>query len=166
MAFYKLCDCGNKSFFEHRGQAPRRCGNCGRSLLEFSVKDEAEDESPEVDILDEPEDKPAEELSVDSFYYSLDTMDGEQSIIIPSTGGIVGRAALGADILENTRAVSREHIFVRYRGRIGVLIEDKSKYGTFVNDEQLIKGTPKFARDGDIVRLYSVELRVTKHEEE
>lgn len=166
MAFYKLCDCGNKTFFEHRGQAPRRCGNCGRSLLEFSVKDEAEDESPEADVLDEVEEKPSEERRADGFYYSLDTMDGGQSIIIPSTGGIVGRAALGADILEDNHAVSREHIRVRYSGRIGVLVEDKSKYGTFVNGERLIKGTPKFVRDGDIVRLYSVELRVTKHEEE
>lgn len=165
MAFYKLCDCGNKTFFEHRGQAPRRCGNCGRSLLEFSLKDEADDESQEAETPSEQEEKPAEELSVDSFYYSLDTLDGEQSIIIPSTGGIIGRAALGADILENTRAVSREHIFVRYRGRIGILIEDRSKYGTFVNGEQLIKGTPKFARAGDVVKLYSFELKVTKHEE-
>lgn len=162
MAFYKLCDCGEKSIFEHRAKAPRRCGNCGRSLLEFRVMDEAEDEIQEKEIVGENHD---DGLKVNSFYYSLDTLDGENSIVIPSTGGIIGRAALGGELLAPYGAISREHIFVRYRGRIGILVEDKSKYGTFVNDEQLIKGTPKFVRDGDIVRLYSLELKVTRHEE-
>ena len=40
MAFYKLCDCGIKNVFEHRGLAPRKCEKCGRSLLEVSVVDE------------------------------------------------------------------------------------------------------------------------------
>lgn len=162
MAFYKLCDCGTKNMFEHRGLAPRKCENCGRSLLEFSVVDE-----DLVDDEEEPiEEKPSEDIALDQFYYSLNTPDGTGQIVIPSSGGIVGRNALGAELLEKHNAVSREHIKVSYRGRIGLLIEDKSKYGTFVNDEQLVKGTTKFARDGDVIKLYDFELIVRRHEED
>ena len=148
--------------FEHRGLAPRKCENCGRSLLEFSVVDEdlIENQGENVD------EKPTEDIALDQFYYSLNTPDGTEQIVIPSSGGIVGRNALGADLLENHHAVSREHIKVAYRGRIGLLIEDKSKYGTFINDEQLVKGTTKFARDGDVIKLYDFELVVRRHEEE
>lgn len=162
MAFYKLCDCGTKNVFEHRGLAPRKCQNCGRSLLEFSVIDEDLENEPE-ELVDEV---PVTDISLDRFYYSLDTVDGTEQIIVPSSGGIIGRNALGAEIFESNHAVSREHIKVSYRGRIGLLIEDMSKFGTFVNDEQLVKGTAKFARDGDIIKLYNFELIVHRHEEE
>lgn len=162
MAFYKLCDCGTKNTFEHRGLAPRKCKNCGRELLEFSVIDE--------DLIDEQEeiitDQPSNDISLDRFYYSLITPDGQGEIIIPSSGGVVGRNALGSELLEKHHAVSREHIKVSYRGRIGLLIEDISKYGTFINGEQLVKGATKFARDGDKIKLYDFELVVQRHEEE
>lgn len=165
MAFYKLCDCGKKSFFEHRGLAPRKCANCGRSLLEFMVIDETDVLNEEQE---EAEDDDNQELEVDSFYYSLDTLDGKGSIIIPSSGGIVGRGyeCLGSDILQERRSVSREHIYVVYRGRIGLLIEDRSKFGTYINEERLVKNVPKFAREGDIIKLYNYELKVVRHCEE
>ncbi len=163
MAFYKLCDCGTKNHFEHRGLAPRKCENCGRSLLEFSVVDE--DLIEENEVEDEGT-TPSEDIALEQLYYSLDTPDGTAQIIIPSSGGIVGRNALGADILESDHAISREHIKVSYRGRIGLLIEDISKYGTFINGEQLVKGANKFAREGDIIKLYDFELIVRRHEEE
>ena len=163
MAFYKLCDCGTKNLFEHRGLAPRKCHNCGRSLLEASVVDEDLVEAIEDVVENQSEDI---DISLDQLYYSLITPDGTGQIIIPMSGGIVGRNALGAELLEKNLAVSREHIKVSYRGRIGLLIEDRSKYGTFINDEQLVKGATKFARDGDIIRLYDFELVVHRHEEE
>lgn len=163
MAFYKLCDCGTKNLFEHRGMAPRKCKNCGRSLLEVSVTDE-EDEAEEQESAREAE--PAEEPEEEQFFYSLDTLDGKSRIVIPAEGAVIGRAALGAELLAEHRAVSREHIYVAYRGRIGLQIEDRSKFGTFVNGEQMIKGTAKFARDGDVIRLYNFELKVKRHEED
>lgn len=123
MAFYKLCDCGTKNMFEHRGLAPRKCEKCGRSLLEVSVVDEELVEEQE-EITDE---KTSEDISLDRFYYSLNTPDGKEQIVIPSSGGIVGRNALGAELLGKHNAVSREHIKVSYRGRIGLLIEDISQ---------------------------------------
>lgn len=161
MAFYKLCDCGVKNVFAHRGMAPRKCSDCGRSLLEVSVVDE--------DLIEEDEEiieQPSEDLDVDRFYYSLEAVDGSGSIIIPSSGGVIGRNSLGADILEHKKAVSREHIKVTYRGRIGLLIEDISKFGTFVNDEQMVKGSNKFAREGDTIKLCNFELVVRRHEED
>lgn len=162
MAFYKLCDCGTKNMFEHRGLAPRKCEKCGRSLLEVSVVDEDLVEEQE-EITDE---KTSGDISLDRFYYSLNTPDGKEQIVIPSSGGIVGRNALGAELLGKHNAVSREHIKVSYRGRIGLLIEDMSKYGTFINNEQLVKGSARFARDGDVIKLYDYELVVHRHEEE
>lgn len=166
MAFYKLCDCGEKNRFAHRGLAPRKCENCGRSLLVFSERDEDDEvehfDGNRGDIASEVPD----DLEVERFYYSLIALDGSGEIILPSAGGIVGRAALGADLLQSHSAVSREHISVVYRGRIGILIEDMSKFGTCVNDEQLVKGTSKFARDGDVVKLYNFELQIKKHYEE
>ena len=103
--------------FEHRGLAPRKCEKCGRRLLELSVVDEDLIEEQE-DII---EDKPSEDIALDQLYYSLDTPDGTGQIIIPSSGGIIGRNALGAELLEKHNAVSREHIKVSYRGRIGLL---------------------------------------------
>ncbi len=160
MSFYKLCDCGTKNLFEHRGLAPRKCEKCGRSLLEFSVVDE---DLVEDDVIEE---NPSEDIALDLFYYSLNTPDGTGQIVIPSSGGIVGRNALGAELLEKHHAVSREHIKVSYRGRIGLLIEDISKYGTFINSEQLVKGTTKFAHEGDVIKLYDFELIVRRHEED
>ena len=166
MAFYKLCDCGSRNIFTHRGLAPRKCENCGRSLLEFSVVDE-DDEQDYVDVELAPQNINAPgDLEVERFYYSLVALDNSGEITIPSSGGIVGRAALGSDLLQKNRAISREHISVIYRGRIGVLVEDRSKFGTFINGEQLIKGTPKFARDGDIIKLYNLEFQLRKHDEE
>lgn len=162
MAFYKLCDCGTKNMFEHRGLAPRKCEKCGRSLLEVSAVDEDSVEEQE-EISD---DNHSEDTLVEGLYYSLNTPDGKEQIVIPSAGGIVGRNALGAVMLREHSAVSREHIKVTYRGRIGLLIEDISKYGTFINGEQLVKGTAKFAHDGDVVKLYDYELVVRRHEEE
>lgn len=160
MSFYKLCDCGLKNIFEHRGMAPRKCKDCGRSLLECSVMDEdaVKEQEEEQEVLS------VEELDIDRFYYSLDVPNEKGQIIIPPSGGIVGRNALGSELLANCKAVSREHIKVTYRGRIGLLVEDLSKFGTFINDEQLIKGTSKFARAGDVIKLFNFELVVHRHE--
>ena len=160
MAFYKLCDCGKKNVFENRGLAPRRCESCGRSLLDFSVADE-DDEHEEVE---ESQASGFDELSIETFHYTLEDLCGNYAIAIPPSGGIVGRAALGAENLEANRAISREHIRVSYRGHIGLLIEDISRYGTFLNDERLVKGTPKFAHEGDMVTLYDLKLKVKKYD--
>ncbi len=162
MAFYKLCDCGVKNTFEHPGLAPRKCKNCGRSLLQISAVNEDLEEEQEERV----EETFAEDLSPDRFYYSLDALDGSGSIVIPPSGGIVGRNALGAEILAKDLAVSREHIKVTYRGRIGLIIEDISRYGTYINDGKMVKGTRRFVREGDIIRLYDFKLAVRRHEED
>lgn len=166
MAFYKLCDCGTKNYFEHRGSAPRKCSNpeCGRPLWDKSVVDE--DLISDTEILDDIETDGDTDIALDDFYYSLDSADGEFSIKIPNSGCIIGRAAMGADFLAEHHAVSREHIRVTYRGKIGIMVEDISRFGTFINNENMEKGTRKLAREGDIIRLYNYEMIVKRHEEE
>lgn len=167
MMFYKMCDCGDKIVFAQRNLAPRKCSNCGRNLIGNTVYEE---EKAETDIKEEVEkefekesDEP-EKLS--EFYYSLEDLDGKFSISIPRTGGIVGRASIGAAELAQYSAISREHIKIQYRGHMGLVIEDISKFGTSINEERILKNTAHFIREGTVIKLYDVPLIVKKHDEE
>ena len=162
MAFYKLCDCGHKNYYTQKGLAPRKCEKCPRSLLNvIGVDEDAEDDVPSAA---EETSASREGSATESFFYSLDAVDGSGTIYIPRSGCIVGRANLGAEMLGSHRAVSREHIKVLYRGHVGLSIEDISKYGTYINGEQMVKGSIRIARDGDIIRLYDFDLIVKKHD--
>lgn len=167
MSFYKVCDCGKKFSYEKRGQAPRKCDVCTRSLIEVSAIEE--DVIDEVNTVDDEEvikGTSSDDISIDGFYYSLETPDGIHKIVLPSSRCVVGRNALGADVFASNLAVSKEHINVSYHGRMGLIIEDISKYGTFINDKQMVKGVTRLVRDGDIIKLYNFDLVVKFNEEE
>jgi hypothetical protein len=40
------------------------------------------------------------------------------------------------------------------------MVEVLSKFGTYVNDQLIIKGTAMFVHHNDIIRLFNVALRV------
>ena len=152
MAYSKLCDCGHRSIFENRGSAPRKCEECDRSLLGLSIID--------ISSNGEAVDSELEEEVPEQYPFSLVAIDEEFSIGIPAEGCIIGREAVGAKHLLKYNAVSREHIKVTLRGHAGLMIEDVSKFGSFVDDEPLIKGVCIRVMDGDIIKLYNVPLRV------
>jgi hypothetical protein len=152
VAYYKKCTCGHRSEFESRGMAPRKCGECTRSLLGLSVIEASSD--------DEAEETELEEEVTEQCPFSLVSMDEEYSIGIPAEGCIIGREAVGAKHLLKYNAISREHIKVALRGHSALTIEDVSRFGSFMNDEPLIKGVSVRVMDGDIIKLYNVPLKV------
>ncbi len=164
MSFYKLCICGKKNVFESRREAPRKCSNCQRDLLEVSTMDENKDEvgasGEENEEAEEGGGRQPLPSSDVTYLFSLEDTNGKYSIDIPPCGGILGREALGAEYFSNNMAVSRKHIRVTYRDHMGVMVEDISKFGTYVNGELLMKGSPIHVFNNDIIRLYNVELRV------
>jgi hypothetical protein len=163
MAYYKLCECGTKNYFEQRGSSPRKCDNCNRSLFGFSVMDEEAVgyKSNDFDLTVENTDSFREEHTI---RFTLESMDGKQKIEIPYEGCSIGRASHGSEFLQNKKSVSREHIVVKY-WKMGLLVEDISKFGTYVDDRLILKNSPMLVLDGQIVRLYNIEFRVRKHRE-
>ena len=87
MAFYKKCACGHKNVFEHRALAPRKCEECGRSLMSILTFDEDAEVPPTAEEAPAPQ-------APSGFYFSLDAVDGSGTISLPEEGGVVGRAAL------------------------------------------------------------------------
>ena len=161
MAFYYLCDCGKKSRFE-RGCAPRKCGSCGRSLIGYQVFDEDE---PLIEDESLQELEPEQETS-NMIRYQLVPLRGGEGIRIPPQGAVIGRMSTGSYILRQDRSVSKEHIEVSYRGQIGLQITDISRFGTFLNGDRLVKNVATVAFEGDLVRLYKVEFKIARYEEE
>ena len=163
MTFYKLCDCGIKVTFERRPDAPRKC-ECGRHLFEKPILDEADlpDEEPDAAEKIESELQPPTE---DVCTYSLDAVDGSFSIAIPPSGGIVGRQHLGMEHFVDNSAISRAHLEVAPRGKLGVGVTDVSRFGTTVGSERLIRDITKLIRPGTIVKLYETELLLVRHKE-
>lgn len=162
MAFYKLCDCGKKVTFEQKWSAPRKCPFCTRELTGATMDEDAVAAETEQEPAQEPH---CDDVAVSRVFYALVTPDGTGEIIIPPEGGIVGRDALGADLLEHHLSVSRNHIKVSYRGQIGLQIEDRSSFGTSLNGVRMVKGVPQFAKDGDQITLNKFLLIVRRHEE-
>ena len=163
MAYYKLCDCGIKVTFERRPDAPRKC-ECGRHLFEKPILDEADLPSEELDVAEDADPEPQTQTE-DVYTYSLDAVDGSYTIAIPPEGGIVGRQHLGREHFVNNSAISRAHLEVAPRGKLGVSVTDVSRYGTTVGSEQLIKDITKLIRPGTIVKLYETELLLVRHKE-
>lgn len=160
MAFYKLCDCGEKNIFEERFLAPRKCKYCGRQLQSKHIIDE--DEITENETVPEADDNEPEESSC----FRLELVDGEGSIRIPQQGALIGREALGAEMLRDDLEISRVHFAVFCRGLLGLSVYDLSKNGTFVNGEPVEENRAKFAKPGDIIQIHRTAFRVCKSEVE
>lgn len=90
--------------------------------------------------------------------YVLVAIDNSYEIPIPPEGGIVGRIELGAEQLAHNSAVSKQHLKVIIKKRLGVFVEDISTFGTFVNGEEIIKGDQVRVSVGSRITLYNEEL--------
>lgn len=95
--------------------------------------------------------------------YVLKLNNGKE-IEIPDEGGIVGRTEIGAEELAEFSSVSRQHLRVKPRRNIGVLIEDISTYGTFVDGKRIEKNDPVRIVDGSKVTLCNVDAVLTVKE--
>ena len=91
--------------------------------------------------------------------YILRSIRNNYEISLGDSECSVGRTAVGAEQLANNNAVSREHIIVKPNKRQrGVYITDVSRFGTKVNGNPIIKGTPVFVMAGSRITLYNEEL--------
>lgn len=93
-------------------------------------------------------------------------------IAVPKEGGWLGRDALGAELFEGNRLISRRHVFIRpdQNGRL-IVQDDQSMNGVFYD---VGKGRQKMERSsavllspGDMLWLYNLPLRleVIDHDE-
>lgn len=76
------------------------------------------------------------------------------SISIPDSGGVVGRTAIGAEELADNQRISRAHAKVVPAKRAdGIMIEDTSANGTFINGRRLVKNKAVFAVIGTKITM-------------
>ena len=88
--------------------------------------------------------------------YALRLPNGIE-IPIPQGGCIIGRTEDGGEELADYPSVSRQHARFTPRGHSGVLIEDLSTYGTWVDGTKLEKNMPFRARPGATIVLCNLE---------
>ncbi|MBR1865054.1 MAG: FHA domain-containing protein [Lachnospiraceae bacterium] len=88
--------------------------------------------------------------------YCLVSADRSYRIAIPEGGGVIGRTAIGGEELAHNGRVSREHIRVMPAKRVeGIMVEDISANGTFLNGKRLIAQKQEFAVVGSEIKLFN-----------
>lgn len=163
MAFCKVCSCGEKLVYERQSSFPDYCPSCGRRLVDLIAYNE---DDPRIEQLmhrgsqenDRKEAEPSSllEKCIQSKGYYLKLSNGKE-IPIPDGGGIIGRTALGAEVLAEYASVSRQHMRVTIRRNIGVWVEDISRYGTLVDGQRILKNELVRVADGSKITLCNVE---------
>ena len=183
MAFCKICACGEKVVFQRRLSFPDTCPACGRRLMDFRTYPE---DDPQVEELlkknspDEPEislETSAEisseiitdisEVQKQEFKeqnYVLRLSNGAV-IPIPPGGCIIGRTETGAEELAEFPSVSRQHLRVTPKKNIGMIIEDLSTYGTWVDGKKIEKNVPVGVTSGVKIVLCNLETVLVGKEE-
>lgn len=88
---------------------------------------------------------------------SLVLEDRGETVQLPLTKGIthIGRG-ISCDLTIEDAAVSRRHALIVRRGDGYVVLDDRSRNGTFVNDERVAEAT---LRDGDVITIGAVAIR-------
>ena len=87
-----------------------------------------------------------------------------RSISVPSRGRVLGRDARLGQPFSTDRFLSRHHVLVRRIG-YGIEVMDLgSANGTFVNGTRVRAPTP--LRDGDVLRIGQIALKLTAPEEQ
>ena len=171
MAFCKVCACGNKIVFERRLSFPDNCPSCGRRLVDFLTYNE-DDPRVEEELKrkstshDEVVEETQKENSGKVLKKYVIKLNNGKEIEIPEQGCIVGRTEVGAEELAEFPSVSRQHIRIVPRRNIGVLIEDISRYGTFVDGHKIVKNTPVRVAEGSKIQLCDLETVLIVKEEE
>ena len=99
--------------------------------------------------------------------YCLVSKDGKINIVIPEEGGVVGRTALGGEELAHNGRISREHVKLAPAKRAqGVMAEDLSANGTFVDGRRLARNEQEFIVIGSVVKMGGEEFVLEKAEQE
>ncbi len=88
-------------------------------------------------------------------YLAVDS--GGDEVLIPLTGAVtrLGRG-IASDVTLDDASVSRRHALVVVRGGGCVLLDDRSRNGTWLNGERVSEAP---LRDGDVFTLGTVRVR-------
>lgn len=163
MAFCKICSCGEKIIFDKPLGFPNNCPSCGRRLVDFMTYNEND---PRVDELvkgnaetentDTVEQIVSDKMVYKSKKYYLQLGNGKE-IEIPEEGCIIGRTEVGAEELAEFPSVSRQHLRITPRRKIGVLVEDISSYGTLIDGKRIAKNSPVKVTNGAKITLCDID---------
>ena len=169
MAFCKICVCGEKIVFARRLGFPPVCPKCGRELVDRMTYDEND---PRVQqLIDErktggaePAPAPVQPPQSEGKKIFALRLDNGAEIDIPEGGCVIGRTETGAELLAEFVSVSRQHLRVTPRRKIGLIVEDLSTYGTFVDGKRVEKNMPVRVAEGARITLCNVDARVITKE--
>lgn len=163
----KVCECGEILYFEKVYLCQDPCQKCGRITQSYSTYS-ADD--PLVKMLSEKyksiirdenkmhyEKREMYESTVN--YYLVSVRKGYE-IIIPQDGGVIGRTEIGAENLADNPAISKKHIIVVINKRLGMFIEDISRFGTSINGRRILKGNKVHVNVDDEIMLYNEKFIV------
>lgn len=173
-----VCECASVLYYQPpKERPPIKCPNCGRDTRHY-ISMRADD--PRVNTLvvkygGSPAQAPREEgaqgqdgqqeseIRQHSLEgrkrYCLVSADGSLKIHIPEDGGIIGRTAIGGEELAHNGRVSREHVKVMPAKRAeGIMLQDISANGTFIDGRRLMPHKQEFAVVGSRVRLAGEEF--------
>lgn len=162
MAFCKICACGKKIVFQRRTSPPDECQYCGRRLMNFTTFDEND---PQVSLLlNNDNDKTIEtkqehEVNDENEATRFILLSNEnEEIEIPEEGGIIGRTELGAEVLAKYPSVSKKHIRILPSFGNRIVIEDISRFGTYINGIKMEKNVPQRVAIDAKIRLCNVDF--------
>lgn len=148
---YKLCDCGHLNIFEETETAPNKCEKCTRKIMHKSIF-RLEDYKPPEEVEEKKDEETVEDEDEGEVYFTLVNDERGIEIVLPEEDFILGREGVGASVLPAT--VSRKHLYVTPKGRMGIRITDKgSLNGTLVAGKVLPKDTPKIVLAGQTITL-------------
>lgn len=174
-----VCECANIIKYNPPAERPpMKCPECGRDMRnyitlridnprveklvekyrkrnkvsvneqEYYGKDEADDAQKDSS------DKKGKVVNVHSGKYRLLNEVKGYSITIPDEGGVIGRTAIGAEELADNQRISRAHAkIVPAKRAEGIMIEDTSANGTFINGKRIEKNKAVFAVIGTKITM-------------
>lgn len=90
-----------------------------------------------------------------------------ETVVVPEKGAWLGREGLGASFFEGNRYISRKHVFVKPDQNERLLVQkDHSLNGVYYDKgngkQKLPKDSTVILRQGDILWLYNIPLRLER----
>ena len=169
-----VCECARVLKYEPpREKPPIKCPGCGRDTRHYTSMKE---DDPRVKMLVDKyksrlggvfkdESKFVDSEKSDSQYY-LASKDGKTHISIPKEGGMIGRTSIGGEELAHNGRISREHVrLIPAKRALGVMAEDVSANGTFVDGRKLTKNKPEFVVIGSVIKMGGEEFVLERAEQ-
>ncbi len=179
MAYCKRCVCGYLNVYEKAGGSPLYCQRDGRPLFGRSEEPyegqpefidpnaKVHPQDPQPEAVAQPVEEPPMEEAENTADSLLDDMQAQRVLryYLTTPAGhkyqitgeaIVGRLGLAKDYLISFRDVGREHcVITPSASGVFAILEDRSRFGTYLNEVRVQKETPVPLTSGSVLRLAS-----------